>query len=174
MRTISKSLDLFISSAPSFGVGDPDCEEILSKILIDVRKQNNFNEDIEDRVKKIFEAQLNGKKVDLTTEEEDRLYENFERIAPFLRTPRVTDILADRFSTMGIKSSDGVKGTWDLLRSADMEDQSIFDLLEFIESRLPNNFLSLDYKPEKTTRYLQKKYGITPQEYKQIAENIDL
>jgi len=74
---------------------------------------------------------------------------------------------------MGIKSSDGVKGTWDLLRSADMEDQSYFDLLEFIESRLPNNFLSLDYKPKNTTRYLQKKYGITPQEYKQIAENID-
>ena len=71
MRRISKSLVLFtllfISSAPSFGEGDPDCKEILCKILIDVRKQNNFNEDIEDRVKKIFEAQLNGKKVDLTT-----------------------------------------------------------------------------------------------------------
>lgn len=55
----SKSLFLFFClltvCVPSFGESDPDCKQIIGKILNEVREQNNYNKS----ALEIFNAQLN-------------------------------------------------------------------------------------------------------------------
>jgi len=121
----------------------------------------------------IFNAQLNCNKNGLTIDEENNLYENVERFAPVLRTRMVTDALADYFLKEGIKNFHETKAAWGHLSIGSLDNKRYIELVDFIESRLPNYFPIFDLKHIQTIKNLQKKYDLSPQEYNQIAEIIN-